>query len=67
MGHKLLYASISLISAAAVGLIFAVGMEIQTQEPVYFLVMKVAAGLFGVGGPLLGVAIVRNAKRKSRK
>jgi len=64
MGHKLLYASISLISAGVVGIIFATVMEIQTGEPVYVLVIKIAAGLFGVGGPLLGLAIVRNAKRK---
>jgi len=50
---KLLYSGISLISIAAVGLIFAIVMEIQTAEPVYLLVMKVAAGFFGVGGPIL--------------
>ncbi|MBA7711631.1 hypothetical protein ES703_120597 [subsurface metagenome] len=67
MGHKLLYASIGLISAGVVGLIFAVVMEIQTGEPVYYSVMKIAAGLFGVGGPLLGLAIVRGAKGKTPK
>ena len=67
MGHKLQHFSIGLISAGVVGLIFSVIMEIATGEPVYYLVMKITAGLFGVGGPLLGLAIVRGAKRKSHK
>ena len=49
------------MSAGVVGLTFAVVMELQTGEPVYYLVMKIAAGFFGVGGPLFGWAI---AKRK---
>ena len=61
---KLLYSGISLISIAAVGLIFAVVMEIQTAEPVYYLVMKVAAGFFGVGGPILGLGIARRSRRR---
>ena len=61
---KLLYAGISLISIAAVGLIFAVVMEIATGEPVYMLVMKVAAGFFGVGGPILGWGIARRSGRR---
>lgn len=59
---KLLYAGISLISIAAVGLVFAIVMEIQTAEPVYLLVMKVAAGFFGVGGPILGWGISRRRR-----
>lgn len=61
VNHKLLKLGIGLMSAGVVGIIFAVAMEIQTGDPVYFLVMKITAGLFGIGGPLLGVAI---AKRK---
>ena len=64
---KLLYAGISLISIAAVGLIFAVVMEIATAEPVYMLVMKVAAGFFGVGGPILGWGIARRSPRKGKR
>ncbi len=54
---KLLIPGIVLMSAGAVGLIFAVVMEIQTREPAYFLVMKITAGLFGIGGPLFGWAV----------
>ncbi|MBA7620073.1 hypothetical protein ES703_27416 [subsurface metagenome] len=61
---KILCAGISLISIAAVGLIFAVAMEIATGEPVYYLVMKVAAGFFGVGGPILGWGIASRASKK---
>ena len=60
--NKLLYSGISLISMAAVGLIFAVVMEISTEEPVFYLVMKVAAGCFGIGGPVLGLGIVRRGR-----
>jgi len=64
---KLLYSGISLISIAAVGLIFAIVMEIQTAEPVYLLVMKVAAGFFGVGGPILGWGIARRSSGKGKR
>ncbi|GAI60111.1 unnamed protein product, partial [marine sediment metagenome] len=50
--NKLLYSGIALMTAGVVGLIFAGVMEIATGEPVYWLVMKLTAGLFGVGGPL---------------
>lgn len=59
--NKLLNIGIGLMAAGTVGLIFAVVMELQTGEPVYYLVMKITAGLFGIGGPLFGLAI---AKRK---
>lgn len=62
--NKLLNTGIVLMSAGVVGIIFAVVMEIQTGEPVYYLVMKITAGLFGVGGPLLGLAIAKKARRK---
>ncbi|GAH83817.1 unnamed protein product [marine sediment metagenome] len=67
MNHKLLYSSIGLLSAGVVGLIIAIVMEIQTDEPVYYLMMKVAAGFFGVGGPLLGLDIARRSSRKDKK
>ena len=57
-------AGIALIAVATVCLVFAICLEIVTQEPVYLLVMKVAAGFFGVGGPLLGWGIARRASRK---
>ena len=64
MKPKLLYSGIALLTAGVVGLLFAIVMEIQTGEPVYYLVMKVAAGLFGVGGPLFGLAVARKARRR---
>ncbi|GAH37065.1 unnamed protein product, partial [marine sediment metagenome] len=65
--NKLLNVGIALISIAAVSLIYAIVLEIQTGEPVYLLVMKIAAGLFGVGGPLFGLALARRGKRDSSK
>ena len=65
MNHKLLYAGIALMSAGVVGILFAVVMEVATGEPIYWLVMKITAGLFGVGGPLLGLAIARRGRRDS--
>lgn len=67
MNPKLLYSGIALMSAGVVGIIFAGVMEIATGEPVYYLVMKITAGLFGVGGPLSGLAIARRGKRDSSK
>ncbi|MBA7688262.1 hypothetical protein ES703_96741 [subsurface metagenome] len=61
---KLLYSGISLISIAAVALTVAIVMEIVTGEPVYYLVMKVAAGFFGIGGPILGWGIARRGRRR---
>lgn len=61
--NKLLYSGIALMSAGVVGLLFAVVMEIQTAEPVYWLVMKITAGFFGVGGPLIGIAIAKRRKK----
>jgi len=60
--NKLQNAGIALISIAAVSLVYAIVLEIQTGEPVYLLVMKIAAGLFGVGGPLIGIALARRKK-----
>ena len=61
--NKLLITSIALMSAGVVGILFSVVMEIATGEPVYYLVMKLTAVLFGVGGPLLGLDIARKAKK----
>ena len=61
--NKLLTTGVVLMSAGVVGILFAVVMEITTGEPVYWLVMKITAGLFGAGGPLFGLAIARRAKR----
>ncbi|HUV55793.1 MAG TPA: hypothetical protein VMV84_01040 [Dehalococcoidales bacterium] len=53
---KLIYSGIAIITMGAVGTILAVVMELTTGEPVWMLVMKITAGLFGVGGGLLGLA-----------
>jgi len=60
---KLLYTGIGLMTAGVVGIIFAVVMELQSGQPVYFLVMKITAALFGVGGPLFGLAIVKRRNK----
>jgi len=62
MSHKLLNTGIALLSAGTVGILIAIVMEIQTGEPVYLLMMKAAALLFGVGGPIIGLAIARKKK-----
>ena len=58
----LLYTGTALLSVGAMGILFAVAMEIATAEPAYYLVMRVTAGLFGVGGILFGLAEVRRKK-----
>lgn len=55
----LLKAGIGLISAGTVGILFAIVMEIATGEPIYWLVVKLTAILFGLGGPLVGWGIAR--------
>ncbi len=57
--NKLLNTGIGLMAAGVVGILFAVVMEAATGEPIYWLVMKLTAGLFGVGGPLVGWGIAR--------
>lgn len=64
MNPKLLYSGIALMAAGVVGILFAVVMEVATGEPVYWLVMKITAGLFGVGGPLFGLAVARRARKR---
>ncbi len=64
--NKILSTGIALMAVGVVGLIFAVVMEIRTAEPVYYLVMKITAGLFGVGGPLFGLALARRHTSKPR-
>ena len=59
MNRTLLNVGIGLMSAGTVGILFAVVMEIISGEPIYWLVMKLTAGLFGIGGPLIGVALAK--------
>ena len=60
--NKLTIMGIAMTSAGTVGIIFAVVMEMILQEPVYLIVMKVASGLFGLAGPILGYAIGRRKR-----
>ena len=62
--NKLLATGIAIMSAGTVGIIFAVVMELNTNEPIYLVMVKIAAGFFGVGGPLLGWGIARRARRR---
>lgn len=62
MKIKLLYSGIALMSAGVVGIIFAIVMEVATGEPVYYMVMKITAGLFGVGGGLMGLASLKRRR-----
>ena len=62
--NKLLSTGIALMAAGVVGILFAIVMEIATGEEVYWLVTKITAGLFGVGGPLFGWGIARRARRE---
>lgn len=59
---KLFGAGIGLMSAGVVGVLFAIVMEIQTGESIYWLVMKGTAILFGLGGPLIGMAIAKRRR-----
>ena len=60
---KLLYAGLAIMTSGAVGVLLAVIFEINTGEPIYLIMMKIAAGLFGVGGPLVGIAVARRRRR----
>ena len=62
MSRKLFNVGLSAVSIAAVGIIVAIVMELQTEEPVYMLMMKGAAGLFGVGGATMGLAAFLRGK-----
>jgi len=60
--NKLFGVGIGLMSAGTVGIIFAIVMELQTGEPVYMLVIKGSAILFGIGGPAVGIAIAKRRR-----
>lgn len=60
--NKLTVMGIAMTSAGTVGIIFAVVMEMILQEPVYLIAMKIASGLFGLSGPILGYSIARRRK-----
>lgn len=59
MNSKMIHTGIGLLAAGAVGILFAVVMEITTGEPIYYTVMKVTAMCFGVGGALIGISSLK--------
>ena len=61
---KLIHTGIVIMSLGAVGTLLAVILEIGTGEPVYWLLMKITAGLFGIGGPLVGIAVAKRRRKK---
>ena len=65
--NKLLYLGIVIMSLGAVGTLLAVIFEINTGEPIYLIIMKVTAGLFGVGGPITGIAIARRRMDRNKR
>jgi len=67
MNTKLIHAGVALLGAGAVGIIFAVAMEIVLHEPIYFTIMKVTALLFGLGGSLIGLGSLRASKEHRKK
>ena len=66
MTNKLFSLAIALMSVGTVGLIIGICLEITTGEPLYCLLIKVSSILFGVGGPVLGIAFARQARRRKR-
>ncbi|GAI81026.1 unnamed protein product [marine sediment metagenome] len=60
---KLIYSGIAILTLGAVGTVIAVVMELATNEPAWMLVMKATAGLFGVGGGMLGLASLIRRKK----
>ena len=60
---KMIHAGIGLLATGAVGIVFAVAMEIGTGEPIYLILMKITAGLFGVGGALIGISSLIRKKQ----
>lgn len=53
---------IGLVLTGVVGVLVAIVMEIQTGEHIYWLIMKGSTILFGLGGPLLGIALAKRRK-----
>jgi len=62
MHNKTFRTGFILVGVAAVGVIAAVVMEVHTGEPIYYLVMKITCGFFGIGGAMMGLS-----SRKRRK
>ncbi|HCP60306.1 MAG TPA: hypothetical protein DIT43_01850 [Dehalococcoidia bacterium] len=66
MRNKLFNVAIALMSAGTVGLVISTCFEITTGEPFYCLLIKVSSILFGVGGPVLGIAFAREGRRRKK-
>jgi len=57
--NKLLILGFALLSVGAVSLVIAIAMEIYTRADFWEIMIKVSAGVFGLGGPVIGLAISR--------
>lgn len=59
MRNKLISWGIGLVMLGGLGVIASLTLETILREPIYMLLMKAAAGVFGVGGGLLGLSSLR--------
>ncbi|GAI56741.1 unnamed protein product [marine sediment metagenome] len=62
MHNKTFRTGFILVAVAAIGIMIAVVMEVHTGEPIYYLIMKITCGFFGVGGAMMGLST--RGKRK---
>jgi hypothetical protein len=62
--NKLLYLGMSFLIMGGIGIVIATVLEIYTHEPIFNILIKVTAGLFGVGGPIVGIAVARRNRTK---
>jgi len=56
MHNKTFRTGFILVALGAVGVIGAVVMEVHTREPIYYLIMKITCGFFGIGGAMMGLS-----------
>ena len=63
--NKLLILGFALLSVGAVSLIVAIAMEIYTRADFWEIMIKVSAGVFGLSGPIIGLAIARRRSNKN--
>jgi len=62
MHNKTFRTGFILVAVAAVGIIIAVVMEVHTGEPIYYLIMKITCGFFGIGGTMIGLSTRKRKK-----
>lgn len=62
--HRLFVLGVVIASTGVVALITSVALEIVQQEPIWLLTAKISAGIFGLGGVIMGTLSVKNRGRK---